>query len=129
MKRLGVLVTAVVLCVAVGVVSLAFAETKRVKTRVTVNFTNAGPYSQTGDVFFGEVKAKGKPCKKTRTVRLNGSTFLKDRTDVSGEYEITPGDVSPGTYTVEVKKKVLHKGDDLTIICKAATSDPVVVSN
>ena len=126
MKRLGVLVIALTLCVALGLTSLAFGETVRVKSKISLSFVHGSlpysPYAQ--DTFFGNVKAK-KGCKKGRTVKIVGTT-LRDRTNRAGEYSIAAGNAGPGTYTAKVKKKVKRVRGN-RIVCKRATSNPVVV--
>ncbi len=127
MKRIGVLVTALVLCVALGVTSLAFGATVRVKSKISLSFEQGGTSysSSTEDTFFGKVKGK-KGCKKNRTVKIVGTT-LRDKTNRTGDYEISAGEASPGTYTAKVKKKVRRKGDGTRIVCKRATSNSVAV--
>jgi hypothetical protein len=129
MKKLGVMVTALVLCVALGVTSLAIAkpQTKKVTSTITLTFTQGSlPYSPyTPDRFFGDVKAK-KGCKKDRTVVIDG-TSLTTTTDSSGDYSIDAGNVAAGTYTATVTKKKRKKDNGTKIICKPDTSDPVTV--
>jgi hypothetical protein len=127
MKKVAAMGTALVLCVALGVTSLAFGETIKVKSKITLSFANGGgtysPYTQ--DTFFGQVKAK-KGCKKNRTVKLVGTT-LKDKTDKAGDYAIGAGNASAGSYTTKVKKKKFSTGNGDRVVCKAKTSKPVVV--
>ena len=66
------LVVAMALSVCVGFAALAMANTKKVNTKVSINFkagSSTAPYTE--DVFSGEVKAK-KGCKKGRKITLNG---------------------------------------------------------
>ena len=126
MKRFGVLVTATALCVAVGMTSVASAETIRVKTRITVSFIDgSNPYAPvTQDTFAGDVKAK-KGCAKNRIVKLVGTT-RSDKSDVDGEYAIAAGEVPAGTYTVKAKRKKKIKANGDVKVCKAASKSIAV---
>lgn len=123
MKKFGVMATAFVLCVALGMTGLAVAKTKKVKSTITLQFTNGIQYTE--DTFSGQVKAK-KGCQKQRKVVIN-ATKLSTKTDGTGHYLISAGNVSAGTYTATVLKKKRKKPNGTKIICKPATSNPVTV--
>jgi hypothetical protein len=123
MRKLSVLVFALVACIAVGAVTMATAKTK-VKTKVSVNFsgtTSGGgiytPVTFKGD-FSGKVKGK-KGCKKRRKVTISpGIGSMKSNSN--GQYDI-PLTAKPaaGNYTVKVKKKKIRTHGK-KIICKKA---------
>jgi hypothetical protein len=127
-KKLIALVGIAGLCVAMtATTGVAKPQVKKVESSITLNFSQGSlPYSPyTQDVFSGRVKAK-KGCKKNRTVEIN-NTALSGTTDSSGDYVIAAGNVSPGTYTATVLKKIRKNNNGTKIICKPATSDPVTV--
>jgi hypothetical protein len=124
MRKLSVLVVAVIACIAVGAVTMAGAATK-VTTKVSVNFSGAfsggtsayDPVTFSGD-FAGKVKGK-KGCKKSRKVTISGG-IGSATSNSSGNYNVhvsTPP--AAGDYTATVKKKKFKKGG-AKIVCKKA---------
>jgi hypothetical protein len=130
MRKLSVLVFALVTCLAVSAVTVQAAKTK-VKTTVSVDFSGkfsgggatGNPYSPYNPVTFegafsGKVKGK-KGCKKNRKVTISGG-IGSDKSDSSGNYTVDIHAVpAVGDYTATVKKKKITKGDK-KIICKKA---------
>jgi len=136
MRKLSVLVFALVAMLAVGGIAANAAKKEKVKSKVTLNFKSgpAGggdPYYEEA-VFKGKVKAKGKAskkakrkCKRGRTVvvkHVGGGRFGQDRTNGQGKYFISASDAynEPGRYKATVKRKKKGK-----IVCKKATSRAV----
>jgi hypothetical protein len=130
MRKLSVLVLALLVCLAVGAVTVEAAKIK-VKTKVTVDFSGKfsggnptgnpyAPYSPitfNGD-FAGKVKGK-KGCKKNRKVTISGG-IGSTKSNKSGNYDVSVNKVpASGNYTATVKKKKFKKGGD-KIICKKA---------
>jgi hypothetical protein len=125
MKRVSMVLLALVACIAVGAVTMATAKTK-VKTKVSVHFSGKStsgnsPYTQ-GTFeghFAGKVKGK-KGCKKNRKVRITpgiGST----KSDNTGNYDVkVTTKPAAGNYTATVKKKKFTKGGE-KIVCTKAT--------
>jgi hypothetical protein len=127
MNRRFAIVTALIACLALGSVSMAVGApgVKKVKTKVTLDYTKSGnpPYDQSE--FSGKVKAK-KGCKKNRKVIIPdvGST----KSSSSGSYSISLNRAAPGgTYQAKAKKKKLSKNGK-KIVCKKGKSNTVNVS-
>jgi hypothetical protein len=140
MKKLTVLVVALVATLAFGAIAATAAQDKvKVKSKITLKY-KAGEY---GDppyygypeaVFKGKVGVKGgknisskakKKCKKKRTVvvkQVGGDKFGKTKTNKTGRYSLDASDAESGQYVAKVKKKV--KGN---IVCKKAKSKKVTV--
>jgi hypothetical protein len=125
MRKLSVLVFALVACIAMGAVTMAATKTK-VKTKVSLEFsgktTGANPPYTEGTFeghFAGKVKGK-KGCKKNRKVRVTpgiGST----KSDNTGNYDVkVTTKPAAGNYTATVKKKKFTKGGE-KIVCTKAT--------
>lgn len=125
MKRKLVIVTALALCFAVSASTVSVAKTKKVKSTITLSVALGDATYAVPDTFFGNVFAK-KGCKRKRKVVING-TALSTKTNNAGQYSITVPNISSGTYTATVKKKKRKKPNGVTIVCKRATSNPVVV--
>jgi hypothetical protein len=126
MKKRFAIVMALVACLGVGSVSLAVGKpgVKKVKTKVTLNYTKSGnpPYNQSE--FSGKVKAK-KGCKKKRKVSISGIGNTKSAND--GSYSISLNDAAPsGTYQAVAKKKKIKKNGK-KIVCKKGKSNTVNV--
>ncbi|MGZ5387844.1 MAG: hypothetical protein ACXWGS_10550 [Solirubrobacterales bacterium] len=138
-KRVLIAVTALIACLAIGSATVATAKTKKKKitTTITLGITSTPPspyepYSPGSATYSGQVKAKGPSgCKKGRVVSIfNGATQVDGTvlTGPSGSYSLTqPLPAAPGTYTAVVSKRVITKKKGKKFICKAATSNAVVV--
>ena len=139
-KRVLVAVTALIACLAIGSATEATAKTKtkKIATTITLGITSTppsayAPYSPGSAVYSGQVKAKGPSgCKKGRVVSIfNGATQVNGSvlTGPGGFYSLTqPLPAAPGTYTAVVAKRVISKKKKgKKFICKAATSNVVVV--
>jgi hypothetical protein len=134
-KRVLIAVTALIACLAIGSPTVATAKTKKKKitTTITLGITSNEPYSPGSATYSGQVKAKGPSgCKKGRVVSIfNGATQVDGTvlTGPSGSYSLTqPLPAAPGTYTAVVAKRVItKKKKGKKFICKAATSNAVVV--
>ena len=61
------------------------------------------------------------------TISRGGPIVGQVGTEPSGNYTLSIPTAPPGTYTAFVPKKVITKKNGKKIICKAATSPPVVV--
>ena len=123
MKRFLVVAMALSLCV--GFAALAVANTKKVNTKVSINFkagSSTAPYTE--DVFSGEVKAK-KGCKKGRKITLNGPSSGSTKSSSNGSWSISTNAAS-GTYTATAKKKEIKKKHG-KIVCKKGTSPTITV--
>ena len=119
------LVVAMALSLCVGFAALAVANTKKVNTKVSINFkagSSTAPYTE--DVFSGEVKAK-KGCKKGRKITLNGPSSGSTKSSSSGSWSISTNAAS-GTYSATAKKKVIKKKHG-KIVCKKGTSPTITV--
>jgi hypothetical protein len=131
MRKLTVLVFALVACIAVGAVTMATAKTTKVKTEVSVDFSGkfsggnptGNPYSPytpitfNGD-FAGKVKGK-KGCKKSRKVTISGG-IGSTKSNKSGNYDVAVSKVpASGDYTATAKKKKFKKNGN-KIVCKKA---------
>ena len=119
------LVVAMALSLCVGFAALAVANTKKVSTKVSINFkagSATAPYTQ--DVFSGEVKAK-KGCKKGRKITLNGPSSGSTKSSSNGSWSISTNAAS-GTYSATAKKKVIKKKHG-KIVCKKGTSPTITV--
>ena len=119
------LVVAMALSLCVGFAALAMANTKKVNTKVSINFkagSSTAPYTE--DVFSGEVKAK-KGCKKGRKITLNGPSGGSTKSSSNGSWSISTNAAS-GTYTATAKKKVIKKKHG-KIVCKKGTSPTITV--
>ena len=119
------LVVAMALSLCVGFAALAVANTKKVNTKVSINFkagSSTAPYTE--DVFSGEVKAK-KGCKKGRKITLNGPSSGSTKSSSNGSWSISTNAAS-GTYSATAKKKVIKKKHG-KIVCKKGTSPTITV--
>ena len=119
------LVVAMALSLCVGFAALAVANTKKVNTKVSINFkagSTTAPYTE--DVFSGEVKAK-KGCKKGRKITLNGPSSGSTKSSSNGSWSISTNAAS-GTYSATAKKKVIKKKHG-KIVCKKGTSPTITV--
>jgi hypothetical protein len=130
MRKLSVMVLALVACLAVGAVTVSAAKTK-VKTKVSVNFSGkfgggnptGNPYSPYNPITFngefsGKVKGK-KGCKKNRKVTISRG-IGSAKSSSSGKYAVKVNTVpAAGNYTATVKKKKFKKAGN-KIICKKA---------
>jgi hypothetical protein len=133
MKRLSLIVVALIACVAVGSVAVVTAKpshTKKVKSKISLKYKQSGdpPYSESA-TFKGKVKGKKggrKVCKKHRKVKVRPG-IGKVKTNKKGKYSISLNAKPPsGSYTAKVKKKKVHKHHK-KIVCKKKTSKPVTV--
>ena len=126
MKRRFGVVLALVACLALGSVSMSIgAPDKKVKTKVTLDYTERGnpPYDESA--FSGKVKAK-KGCKKNRKIKIPGVGDTKSNS--SGAYSISLNKgADPGTYQATAKKKKIKKNGK-KIVCKKGKSNKVTVS-
>jgi hypothetical protein len=124
-----VIALVLVACLAAGSLTLASADSskvKKVKTKVSLAYKETGtaPYNQSS--FSGKVKGK-KGCKKSRKVSIAG--VGKTKSSKSGKYSISRSSSAPaGTYQAKVKKKKIKKKGKPTIVCKKAKSKKVTVS-
>ena len=102
MKKLGTTVLAVLACVAVGAATLAIADTKKVKTKATVEYNvftqGTAPYYEQTSAFSGKVKAK-KGCKKNRKVKIVPAIGKQVKSDKKGRYTISLSDPAPNGTT------------------------------
>jgi hypothetical protein len=115
---------------AVSVVGVASAHTKRFNTNVTINF-DPSPY---GDSFFGKVKSGKKACKKNRTVKVfrkrpgpDDQFDGRDKSNRRGRWRITDGNAAPGNYYAKAKKKVLKNNNRHKHVCKRDRSRTISV--
>jgi hypothetical protein len=128
--------TALLLAGALGVGVSTAAESKRVKTKVTITFQG----SDYGDAFSGKVKPKkatGKVKRKRRrgravTVFRRTSTgkqrIGRDRTNRRGRYVVSVGGIAAsGRYFARAKRKRFTRGDQ-RVVCKKRKSKPITVS-
>jgi glutamate synthase domain-containing protein 2 len=143
MKKLTVLVVALVATLAFGAIAATAAQDKvTVKSKVTLKY-KAGEYGEPPyygypeAVFKGKVGVKGgknisskakKKCKKKRTVvvkQVGGGKFGTTKTDKTGRYSLDASDAytEPGDYVAKAKKKKKGK-----VLCKKAKSKPVTVT-
>jgi hypothetical protein len=142
MKKLTVLVVALVATLALGAIAATAAQNKvTVKSKITLKY-KAGEYGEPPyygypeAVFKGKVGVKGKKvstkakkkCKKKRTVvvkQVGGGKFGTTKTDKTGRYSLDASDAytQPGDYVAKAKKKKKGK-----VLCKKAKSKPVSVS-
>jgi hypothetical protein len=142
-KKVLVVVTALIACLAIGSATVATAKPKKKKVTTTITLsiqvTPPSPYYPPYDpygkaTFSGKVSAKGPSgCRKNRTVTISrgGPIVGQVTTNSDGSYSLTIQTAPPpGTYTASVEKKVVKKGKKKKkkFICSAATSPPVVVS-
>jgi hypothetical protein len=126
MRKLSVLVFALVACIAVGGMAMAATTTTtKVKTKVSVDFSGKfsggtsayDPITFAGD-FAGTVKGK-KGCKKGRKVTISAG-IGSAKSNSSGKYDVHINTVpDAGNYTATAKKKKFKKGDT-KIVCKKA---------
>jgi hypothetical protein len=126
MNKRFAIVMALIACLALGSVSMAVGNqgVKKVKTKVTLNYTKKGnpPYNQSE--FSGKVKAK-KGCKKNRKVSISG--IGKTKSANNGSYSISLSSAAPsGTYQAVAKKKKIKKNGK-KIVCKKGKSNTVTV--
>jgi hypothetical protein len=133
MKTRFAIALALIACLVAGSVTMAVAKpgTKKVKTTVTLSYTQTGtpPYNQSA--FSGQVKAK-KGCKKNRaiTVRNTGTQAVVGTTTSSsnGSFSISLPTAAPaGNYQAEAAKKKRKKNNGTKIICKKGLSNVVTV--
>ena len=108
-------------------------KTKNVQSKITLKYTDGDdPYGE-DDNFHGKVSAK-RDCDDNRKVKVynkqTGARVGKAKTDESGRYTINAS-VPPGTYFAEVQERsytvTKKNGKQVKYVCKAATSDKVVV--
>lgn len=114
MKRLSMVLVAVIAFAALGLVSTAIANHKtKVDSTVTLFYKAAnGPYGQAA--FKGKVSGK-KNCEKNRKVRIKG--VGSSHTDDEGKYKIGASSSASGKYTAKVKKKKINKNGH-KIVCR-----------
>jgi hypothetical protein len=143
MKKLTVLVAALVATLAFGAIAATAAQNKvTVKSKITLKY-KPGEYGDPPDfgypeaVFKGKVGVKGgknisskakKKCKKKRTVvvkQVGGGRFGTTKTDKTGRYSLDASGAytQPGDYVAKAKKKKKGK-----VLCKKAKSKPVTVT-
>ena len=127
MNRRFAIVTALIACLALGSVSMAVGAqgVKKVKTKVTLDYTKSGSGQYSQSVFDGKVKAK-KGCKKNRKVNIPGVGSTKSSNN--GSYSISLNRAAQnGTYQATAKKKKIKKNGK-KIVCKKGKSNTVNVS-
>jgi pyruvate kinase len=130
MRKILVLVLALVAIFAVGSVTAFAGKTKKVETSVTIKFKAGDAYYEQGDEFSGKVSAK-KKCKQQRKVIIkaeSGSNVGKTLTANNGKYSLTVDNVDPGEYYYAKVKKRTYKKGKKKIVCKSAKSDFVQAS-
>jgi hypothetical protein len=125
-----VLATTLVLGLAVGTTQAAKA--KKVATDVEIEL---GTHTGMGTVrFLGDVHSQKPKCEKGRQVTIvyrgpapGFGAVETTTTDHTGDWEVTPStlDAPDGAYTAEASRKKAKK----KIVCKAATSNEVVVAD
>jgi hypothetical protein len=138
-KKVLVIVTAVVACLAIALVPAATAKkkTKKFPATITLSITVTdpnpySPYTQGSGTFSGKVSSGGpQKCRAGRTVTISrGGTFAAQvATQTNGTYSVTVGAKPPGgTYTASVPKiTIKNKKTGKKKKCLAATSNPVVL--
>jgi hypothetical protein len=149
-RRRFAIALALIACLAVGSVSAAVGKpgVKKVKTRVTLNYTQTGtpPYHQS--FFSGRVKAK-KGCKRNREITITNTgtsavvasttsssdglysvwlTTASTTSSSDGSYSVSPTTAAPaGTYQAEAAKKKKKTNNGTKIVCKKRASNTVPV--
>jgi hypothetical protein len=111
-------VTAVVIAAAMIAAMVFFtsepAETKAIKTRVTLRVDDKTVRPNEKVLFFGKVKSKKNKCKKNRKVilkRKGTGKIKKKRSDGEGEFSFRHNpNPDRGRFYVVVKKKKIRKG-------------------
>jgi hypothetical protein len=140
-KKLLIVVTALIACLAIGSATVATAKPKnknvKVKISLSVSITPPGPYapySPGSFTFSGRVKAKGpSACRKGRTVTISrgGPVVGTAVTNPNGNFVLgpLPGVPPSGTYTASLPELVVKKGkkQKKQFTCKAAVSNAVVI--
>lgn len=128
MKKIAILVVALIAMVAFTSVATAQLKKVTVESEITLKFKeDNSPYGE-GGLFSGKVSAK-KDCQEDRKVKVfakDGGRVGKAVTDKSGRYAVEADNVGPGKYVAEVKQRAYRQGKK-KIVCLAATSDRVVV--
>lgn len=140
MKKLTVLVIALVGTLALGGIAASAAQNKiKVKSKVTLRYVpgeyGTSPPYYADALFKGKVSVKGKnasskakkKCKKRRTVvvkRVGGGKFDTTKTNKNGRYSVDATDAytEPGQFVAKAKRKVKGK-----FVCKKAKSKRVTV--
>lgn len=130
MKKLTVLVVALVALLALGGAVAGAAKKKQVKTKVTISIEEPSSYSEGG--ISGKVKSKKAKCRKKRkvTIRKVGKGVIgKAKTSGNGSYNVPlSGDVSSGIYRAVARKAAYKKGKT-KYVCKQGKSKKVTVPN
>lgn len=122
MKRVSIIVLALVACLAVGSIGVATASSGKTKVSLSYSVGTTPPYGQAS--FNGKVRAS-RSCKKSRKVtviRVGKPTIRvgKAKTGKQGKFTISAGSgAAKGTYRAKVKRKGK---------CKQAKSKKVTVS-
>jgi hypothetical protein len=127
------LATGLVLGLAVGTTQAAKA--KKVATKVEIEL---GINTGMGTVrFLGDVHSQKSKCEKGRQVAIvyrgpepGFGVVATTTTDRTGDWELTPSqvDAPDGPYTAEASRKKIKKGEK-KVVCKAATSNEVVIAD
>ncbi|MBA2522747.1 MAG: hypothetical protein H0V25_05385 [Solirubrobacterales bacterium] len=136
MRRVATLILATLVLSGAVFVTAAAGHKVKFDTTVTAKFNKADkkdPYAKPEN-FDGAVNSPKARCVKNRKVTLqlraaNGTTSVvgTDLTDASGAWLIQPTSVAPGTYFVQVAKKVLRKTTKHRHTCRKAVSKDVTV--
>jgi hypothetical protein len=131
LSRVAIYVTAAILVVAAVGAGVATAHKKKIKSTVTIQWSdNDDPYDATGETFSGDVGSKKKKCRKGRQVTVKeqgGVSVGTDKTNKQGHYRIVVGNADSGAYFAKVKKKVIKKNQKHKHVCKKARSDTISV--
>jgi hypothetical protein len=121
MKKLFVLIAAIVAVVGFGVVGAAAKKGIEVKTSVTLGIRSdlSGPRP---DSFIGEVRARKAVCQKGRTVTVNDG-FTKvgsDKSNDRGRYKIFHSLAGSGgrTFFARARKAKITKDNGDKIVCE-----------
>jgi hypothetical protein len=116
---------------AIGI-GVASAHKKKIKSTVTISWSDNDGIYQESDVFDGDVGSKKKKCRADRKVkvfRAQGDQQIgTDETNNQGHYVVrVGGEATPGDYFAKAKKKVIKKNKKHKHVCKKATSPTLAV--
>lgn len=128
MKKIALLVAALVVCLGVGSLATAAPKKKDFRSKVTIRQNPAGQYNQYTEGFRGRVKSRARKCERNRTVvlrRKGDGEVDRTRTNRRGRYSFaTPGRrAQRGRYFAVAKRKNTPGPRD----CRKARSRTVFV--
>ena len=115
MKKISILVIALVSVLVLGAMTQAVAAKKTVKSKSSVSAKYVGgsdPYYEDAQ-FKGKVKSKKKPCVKKRKVVVKTKEGQKVGSDLSnkkGKFAVDASGFNTGKYKVTLKKSNAKKG-------------------